>query len=103
MQVKGCCPLDCQDSCAWVAQVEDGKVIRVEGAKDHPVTRGVLCAKVKDYEQRLTATGRLLHPMRRSGPKGSGQSIGNSSAWAPRRNAVFCRSLISPMNSIQAA
>ena len=50
MQVKGCCPLDCQDSCAWVAHVEDGQVTRVEGAKDHPVTRGVLCAKVKDYE-----------------------------------------------------
>ena len=73
MQVKGCCPLDCQDSCAWVAHVEDGKVIRVEGAKDHPVTRGVLCAKVKDYEQRLTAEGRLLHPLRRAGPKGAGQ------------------------------
>jgi anaerobic selenocysteine-containing dehydrogenase len=73
MQVKGCCPLDCQDSCAWVAHVEDGKVTGVEGAKDHLVTRGVLCAKVKDYEQRLTAPGRLLYPQRRSGPKGSGQ------------------------------
>lgn len=73
MQVKGCCPLDCQDSCAWVAHVEDGKVTRVEGAKDHPITRGVLCAKVKDYEQRLIAPDRLLYPMKRSGPKGSGQ------------------------------
>ena len=73
MQVKGCCPLDCQDSCAWVAHVENGLVVKVEGAKDHPITRGVLCAKVKDYEARLTAPGRLLHPLRRSGPKGSGQ------------------------------
>ena len=73
MQVKGCCPLDCQDSCAWVAHVEDGKVTRVEGAKDHPITRGVLCAKVRDYEARLTAPDRLLHPLRRSGAKGSGQ------------------------------
>ena len=72
MQVKGCCPLDCQDSCAWAAHVEDGKVTRVEGAKDHPVTRGTLCAKVKDYESRLTAPDRLLHPLKRSGPKGSG-------------------------------
>ena len=73
MQVKGCCPLDCQDSCAWVASVSDGQVTKVEGAKDHPVTRGVLCAKVKDYEGRLTAPGRLLQPLRRAGPKGSGQ------------------------------
>ena len=73
MQVKGCCPLDCQDSCAWVATVAEGTVTRVEGAKEHPVTRGVLCAKVKDYEGRLTAPGRLLQPLRRTGPKGSGQ------------------------------
>lgn len=72
MLVKGCCSHDCQDSCAWVAQVEDGKVVRVEGAKDHPVTRGTLCAKVKDYEARLTAADRVLHPLRRTGPKGSG-------------------------------
>ena len=32
-------------------------------------------------------------------PNGSGQSIGNSSAFAPDRNAGFCASLISPMNS----
>jgi len=73
MLVKGCCPLDCQDSCAWVAHVEDGRVLRVEGAKDHPITRGVLCAKVRDYEARLTAPGRLLHPLRRTGSKGSGE------------------------------
>ena len=73
MQVKGCCPLDCQDSCAWIAHAEDGKVLKIEGARDHAITRGVLCAKVKDYEGRVTAPGRLLKPLKRSGPKGSGQ------------------------------
>ena len=73
MQVKGCCPLDCQDSCAWVAHVEAGKVARIEGARDHTITRGVLCAKVKDYEGLVTAPGRLLKPLKRSGPKGGGQ------------------------------
>ncbi len=73
MQVKGCCSHDCPDSCAWIAQVENGTVTSVQGAKDHPITRGVLCAKVRDYEQRLTAKDRLLYPLRRSGPKGSGQ------------------------------
>lgn len=72
-QVKGCCPLDCQDTCAWVAHVENGRVIRVEGAPDHPFTRGVLCAKVNDYQERTYAPDRLLHPLRRAGPKGSGR------------------------------
>ena len=71
-QIKGCCPLDCQDTCAWTAHVEDGRVTRVEGAKDHPITRGVLCAKVNDYQSRTYAPDRLLHPLRRTGAKGSG-------------------------------
>jgi anaerobic selenocysteine-containing dehydrogenase len=70
--VKGCCPLDCQDTCAWVAKVEGGRVTVVRGAKDHPFTRGVLCAKVNDYPARTYAPDRLLYPLRRVGPKGSG-------------------------------
>lgn len=71
--VKGCCPLDCQDTCSWVAEVNDGRVTAVRGAKDHPFTRGVLCAKVNDYPTRTYSPERLLHPLRRVGPKGSGQ------------------------------
>src|SRR5262245_17581311 len=71
-RVNGCCPLDCQDTCCWVAHVESGRVVRVEGAKNHPFTRGTLCAKVNDYEQRVYAADRLLHPLRRVGPKGAG-------------------------------
>jgi anaerobic selenocysteine-containing dehydrogenase len=71
--VKGCCPLDCQDTCSWVAEVNDGRVTAIRGAKDHPFTRGVLCAKVNDYPTRTYSPERLLHPLRRVGPKGSGQ------------------------------
>ena len=73
IRVKGVCPLDCQDSCAWTVEVAAGQVVRVEGDRDHPVTRGVLCAKLRDYERRLTAVDRLLTPLRRSGPKRAGQ------------------------------
>ena len=72
MQVKGCCPLDCQDSCSWTVESRTG-ASRVEGAKEHPITRGVLCAKVRDYEPRLTAPDRVLHPLRRTGAKGEAQ------------------------------
>lgn len=43
------------------------------GAPDHPITQGVLCAKVRDYETRTYAPTRLLYPLRRVGPKGAGQ------------------------------
>jgi len=69
-EVRGCCPLDCQDSCSWIAHVEDGRVTRMSGAPEHPFTRGALCAKVRDYQERAYATDRLLHPLRRVGPKG---------------------------------
>ncbi len=70
--VKGCCPLDCQDTCAWVAHVKDDRVVRLEGARDHPFTRGSLCAKVNDYPTRTYAPDRLLFPLRRVGAKGEG-------------------------------
>jgi len=73
MRVKGCCPLDCPDSCCWVAHVHDGRVERVEGAREHPYTRGGLCAKVRAYQDRTYAPDRLLYPLKRTGPKGSGQ------------------------------
>ncbi len=28
-EIHGCCPLDCLGTCAWVAEVEDGRVVRV--------------------------------------------------------------------------
>src|SRR5262245_25368067 len=87
--VKGCCPLDCQDSCSWTVAVEDGRVKRVEGAKAHPITRGVLCAKVRDYEQRLTAPDRVLHPLRRVGPKGEAQFVRIS--WAEALDEIATR------------
>jgi anaerobic selenocysteine-containing dehydrogenase len=47
--------------------------VKVRGNPDHPFTRGGLCVKVNDYEKRVYSPDRVLHPLRRSGPKGSGQ------------------------------
>jgi len=71
-EVRGVCPLDCQDSCAWIATVEEGRVTGVVGDREHPITQGVLCAKVKDFESRTYAEERLLTPLRRTGAKGRG-------------------------------
>ena len=69
----GACPHDCPDTCAMVFEVENGRLTGVKGNPDHPMTRGGLCTKLRDYEQRHYHPDRLLHPLRRSGPKGSGQ------------------------------
>jgi anaerobic selenocysteine-containing dehydrogenase len=71
--VYGSCPHDCPDCCALETHVDQqGRAISVRGRADHPVTRGWLCAKVNRYLERVYHPERLLHPMRRVGPKGSG-------------------------------
>ncbi|NPC55799.1 molybdopterin-containing oxidoreductase family protein [Caenimonas soli] len=72
-QVIGACPHDCPDTCSLVTTVEDGVAVKVQGNPDHRHTDGVLCTKVSRYTERTHHPERLLHPMRRSGPKGSGQ------------------------------
>jgi anaerobic selenocysteine-containing dehydrogenase len=69
----GGCPHDCPDTCSMVFTVKDKKLISVTGNKDHPMTRGGLCVKLKDYEKRHYHPDRLLYPMKRTGPKGSKQ------------------------------
>ncbi len=71
--VRGACPHDCPDTCAMLVTVKDGRATEVRGDPDHPFTRGALCAKVNDYVERVYSPARVLHPLRRSGPKGSGQ------------------------------
>jgi len=69
----GACPHDCPDTCSMVFEVENGKLNSVRGNPEHPMTRGGLCVKLKDYEKRHYHPDRLLYPLRRTGPKGSGQ------------------------------
>lgn len=71
--VRGACPHDCPDTCALLTTVENGRAIKVEGAPDHPTTRGTLCTKVARYLDRTYSSERVLHPLRRAGPKGSGR------------------------------
>ena len=72
-QVIGACPHDCPDTCSLVTTVENGIAIKVQGNADHPQTGGVLCTKVSRYTERVYHPERLLHPLKRTGAKGSGQ------------------------------
>ncbi len=71
--VRGACPHDCPDACATLVTVENGRAIRIAGDPEHPFTQGFLCAKVNRYLERTYHAERLLHPLRRTGTKGSGQ------------------------------
>ncbi|HEY1226947.1 MAG TPA: molybdopterin-dependent oxidoreductase, partial [Ramlibacter sp.] len=72
-QVLGACPHDCPDTCSLVTTVEDGVAVKVQGNPAHRPTAGVLCAKVSRYTERTYPPERLLQPLRRVGPKGSGR------------------------------
>jgi anaerobic selenocysteine-containing dehydrogenase len=71
--VRGACPQDCPDTCAFIYHVEDGKLVEVTGDPAHPMTRGGLCVKLKDFAEHHYNPDRILHPMKRVGPKGSGK------------------------------
>jgi anaerobic selenocysteine-containing dehydrogenase len=71
--VRGACPHDCPDTCALLTTVQDGIALKVQGNPAHPHTDGVLCTKVSRYAERTYHPERILQPLKRSGPKGSGQ------------------------------
>lgn len=72
-QVRGACPHDCPDTCALITTVADGTAIKVQGNAEHGHTGGVLCAKVSKYTERTYHADRVQQPLKRNGPKGSGQ------------------------------
>ncbi|GAN77452.1 molybdopterin-dependent oxidoreductase [Acidisphaera rubrifaciens] len=72
-KVFGACPHDCPDTCAMITTVRDGRAVEVRGNPDHPFTRGGLCVKVNDYQNRVYSPDRVLHPLRRVGAKGEGR------------------------------
>ncbi len=71
--VKNVCPLDCPDTCSMLVTVRDGKAVELRGDPDHSFTRGFLCQKMARYLERVYSPDRLLHPLRRVGPKGAGR------------------------------
>jgi anaerobic selenocysteine-containing dehydrogenase len=72
-QRRSSCPLDCPDACSLTVTVDAGRVIAVNGDTRSPLTNGLICGKVRKVAQHLYGKDRLLHPMIRTGAKGSGQ------------------------------
>ncbi len=71
--VRGACPHDCPDTCGTIVEVVDGRAVAFYGDPDHPITDGWVCGKVRPYLEHVYHPDRLQYPLRRVGPKGSGQ------------------------------
>ncbi|MGA9865345.1 MAG: molybdopterin-dependent oxidoreductase [Acetobacteraceae bacterium] len=68
------CTFDCPDTCSLTVTVEDERIVKVRGSRAAPFTDGVICNKVaQDMAGFVHGERRLLHPLRRTGPKGSGR------------------------------
>ncbi len=68
------CPHDCPSTCSLEVEVLDERTIgRVRGSAANTYTAGVICAKVARYAERVHSPDRLVKPLLRTGPKGSGE------------------------------
>ena len=73
MIVKTCCARMDHGGCGLLVHVEDGKIIKVEGDPDSPLSRGYLCAKGLAQLERINHPDRLKFPLKRVGKKGEGK------------------------------
>jgi sulfite dehydrogenase (quinone) subunit SoeA len=62
----------CACRCGINVHLKSGAVSYIEGNRDHPVNKGVLCAKGASGIMQITAPSRLRAPLKRVGPRGSG-------------------------------
>lgn len=80
-EYKSVCPYDCPDACGLILTVDDNKVIKVRGNREHAFTRGTLCPKMAHYERVIHSSKRLKTPLRRIGKKGIGPDQYTSISW----------------------
>ncbi|RLQ96135.1 molybdopterin oxidoreductase family protein [Falsibacillus albus] len=66
------CSLDCPDQCGLLLHKENGRIVKVEGDPNHPVTKGSICNKVRNMTYRIYDEKRLKYPLKRTGAKGEG-------------------------------
>jgi anaerobic selenocysteine-containing dehydrogenase len=67
------CSLDCPDQCGLLVHKQGGKIVKIQGDPNHPVTKGNICNKVRNFTERIYDPKRLKYPMKRTGAKGEGK------------------------------
>lgn len=72
MWKQAVCTKDCPDTCGLLAKVENGRITKIKADPDHPFTRGFICRKAKFFPDHVHNEQRILTPLKRKVPKGSG-------------------------------
>ena len=67
------CIMDCPDTCSLDVEVQDGHITAIGPSQTNPLTSGFICSKIANFTKRIYSSDRLLHPMKRIGPKGEAQ------------------------------
>ncbi|MCY8724558.1 molybdopterin oxidoreductase family protein [Bacillus inaquosorum] len=86
---KSVCSLDCPDQCGLLIHKKDGKIVKVQGDPDHPVTAGNICNKVRNMTERIYDEKRLTAPLKRTGAKG--QAIFEPISWEAAIDTITSR------------
>jgi len=73
--IRTACPLDCPDACTLDVTVEQGRIKKIDGGDDNPVTRNFICAKVRRFADRVYGEDRVLYPAVRKDAKGQGTFV----------------------------
>ena len=91
----------CACRCGIKVHLQDGEIRYIEGNRDHPVNKGVLCAKGSAGIMNFKSPAKLSKPLRRVGPRGSGEfreieweeALETATAWLARCRATNPRKL----------
>lgn len=70
--VKSACRM-CHGGCGVLVHVENGKVVKLEGDPDSPLSRGKICPKGLASIEHLYHPDRIKYPMKRVGERGEGK------------------------------
>lgn len=94
----------CACRCGIRVHLKDGGIRYIEGNPDHPINKGVLCAKGSAGIMHQESPAKLRKPLKRVGPRGSGEfeeieweeALGIATGWLsairnedPRKLAFF--------------
>lgn len=63
----------CHSECGVAVTVEDGRITSIRGDANHPMSRGHICVKGRNYAEYVHHPDRLLYPLKRAGQKGGGE------------------------------